>query len=119
MSHMHITTWVIAIVLLFVASSLIKKGNISSYKMTHMILRVVYLLIIATGTMMILSIENWSGQLIGEYGSKVLLGIILIGLVEMILVKMSKGKNVKGLIISSVVVFALTIALGLKLPIGF
>ena len=122
MAHMHITSWVAAIVLLFLAISFLKKNNQSSYKMTHMILRVVYLLIIGTGTMMILSIDSFSSLpagYIGEYISKVVLGVIIIGLTEMILVKMSKGKSVKGMIIGLAVVFVLTVAVGLRLPIGF
>lgn len=122
MSHMHITSWVAAIVLLFVAMSLLKKGNQSSYKMTHMILRVVYLMIIGTGTMMILSIDDFSklpAGMSGEYISKVVLGVIIIGLMEMILGKMSKGKNAKGMLIALAVVFILTVTVGLRLPIGF
>ena len=122
MSHMHITSWVAAIVLLFVAMSMLKKGNQSNYKMTHMILRVVYLMIIGTGVMMILSIDsfsNLSGGLKGEYISKVVLGVVIIGLMEMTLGKMSKGKNAKGLLIGMAVVFVLTVTLGLRLPIGF
>jgi len=57
---MHITSWVAALVLLFLAISFLKKGNQSNYKMTHMILRVVYLLVIGTGIMMILSIDSFS-----------------------------------------------------------
>lgn len=122
MSHMHITSWVAAIVLLFVAMSLLKKGNQSSYKMTHMILRVVYLMIIGTGTMMILSIDDFSklpAGMSGEYISKVVLGVIIIGLMEMILGKMSKGKSAKGMLIALAVVFILTVTVGLRLPIGF
>lgn len=122
MSHMHIMSWVAAIVLLFVAMSLLKKGNQSSYKMTHMILRVVYLIIIGTGTMMILSIDSFSklpAGMSGEYISKVVLGVASIGLMEMVLGKMSKGKSAKGMLIGLAVVFILTVSLGLRLPIGF
>ncbi|MBD3110298.1 YisL family protein [Bacillus sp. AGMB 02131] len=122
MSHMHITSWVAAIVLLFVAMSMLKKGNQSNYKMMHMILRVVYLMIIGTGVMMILSIDsfsNLSAGLKGEYISKVVLGVVIIGLMEMTLGKMSKGKSAKGLLIGMAVVFVLTVTLGLRLPIGF
>lgn len=122
MSHMHIMSWVAAIVLLFVAMSLLKKGNQSSYKMTHMILRVVYLIIIGTGTMMILSIDSFSklpAGMSGEYISKVVLGVASIGLMEMVLGKMSKGKSAKGMLIGLAVVLILTVSLGLRLPIGF
>lgn len=122
MSHMHIMSWVAAIVLLFIAMSLLKKGNQSSYKMTHMILRVVYLIIIGTGTMMILSIDSFSklpAGMSGEYISKVVLGVASIGLMEMVLGKMSKGKSAKGMLIGLAVVLILTVSLGLRLPIGF
>ena len=122
MTHMHITSWVAAIVLLFLAISFLKKGNQSSYKMTHMILRIVYLVVIGTGTMMILSIDSFSSLpagYIGEYISKIVLGVIIIGLTEMVLVKMSKGKSVKGVLIGLTVAFILTVAVGLRLPMGF
>lgn len=114
MTHMHITTWVAAIVLLFVAISLHKKGNQQGFKTTHMILRVVYLLIIGTGGMLLIGIN-----ITPEYWGKIGLGVVVIGLIEMVLVRMGKGKGVAAL--SAVLVIALIaiIGLGLRLPQGF
>ncbi|MGM9924003.1 MAG: YisL family protein [Bacillus sp. (in: firmicutes)] len=113
MTHMHITTWVAALILFFVAISLYKKGNQKGFKTTHMILRVVYLLIIATGGLMLIGIN-----ITGEYIGKVILGIIVIGLLEMVLVKMGKGKSVTGLSIALAIALILVITLGLRLPMG-
>ena len=51
-THLHITTWVIGIILFFVAYSLLKKGSPKA-KMTHMITRLFYILIFLTGGMLI------------------------------------------------------------------
>ncbi|WP_042349595.1 YisL family protein [Bacillus massiliigorillae] len=114
MTHMHITTWVAALVLLIVATSLLKKGNQQGYKTTHMILRVVYLLIIATGGMLLIGIN-----ITPEYVGKIILGIVVIGLMEMLLVRMSKGKGAMGFGIILVVALVAIIALGFRLPQGF
>lgn len=114
MTHMHITTWVAAIVLLLVATSLLKKGNQQGYKTTHMILRVVYLLIIATGGMLIIGMT-----ITPEYVGKIALGILVIGLMEMVLTRMSKGKNVIALWIVFAVALIAIIVLGFRLPQGF
>ncbi|WP_019240426.1 MULTISPECIES: YisL family protein [Bacillus] len=114
MTHMHITTWVIAVILLIVASNLLKKGDQKAYKMTHMTLRLVYLLIILTGGLILMQLSNINGEYIG----KAVLGIVVIALMELVLVNMKKGKSVKGLTVAFVIVFVLTVAMGLQLPLG-
>lgn len=47
MTHAHITTWVLSIILLIVILIMQKQGK--NTKVLHMILRVFYLLILATG----------------------------------------------------------------------
>lgn len=115
MTHMHITTWVLAVILLIVASTLLKKGDQKAYKMTHMILRVDYLLIILTGGLLLMQLSNINGEYIG----KTILGVLVIAFMEMVLVKMSKGKSAKVFTIAFVIVLLLTIAMGLQLPMGF
>lgn len=114
MTHMHITTWVAAIILVLVATSLLKKGDQKGFKTTHMILRVVYLLIIGTGGMLLIGYN-----ITPEYAGKITLGIVVIGLMEMVLVRMGKGKSVKVFATVLVVALLAIIALGFRLPQGF
>ena len=110
----HITSWLLGVILLIVAAVLLKKGNQKGYKITHMILRVVYLVIIATGADLLFRMDSISGEYIG----KAVLGLIVIGLMEMILIKMKKGASTKGFIIGFVVMFIIIVAMGLQMPLG-
>lgn len=114
MTHMHLTAWVLAVILLIVATVQLKKGNQKVYKIAHMILRIDYLLIIASGIVMITTTK-----LTGDYAGKTILGIIVIGLTEMLLVKMNKGKPVKGISIALAAFFVVIVAFGFYLPQGF
>ena len=91
-AHLHITTWVVGLVLFFIAA-------LSAKKLTgvHMALRVVYILIIISGTAlfleyrdMIASMNDGSGM---TYDMKFMFGILLIGFMEMVLVRKNKGKS--------------------------
>ncbi|RPK07277.1 hypothetical protein BSBH6_00901 [Bacillus subtilis] len=115
MTHLHITTWVVALILLFVSYSLYASGSAKGGKITHMILRLFYILIILTGAELFVRFANWNG----EYAGKMILGIITIGLMEMLLIRKKKEKSTGGLWIVFVIVLVLTVLLGLHLPIGF
>lgn len=112
MTHMHLTSWILAIILFFVATSLYKSGKTKPAKITHMIIRVLYLAIIGTGFALI-------GSSFGYYAVKLIVGIIVIGLVEMVLVRTSKGKSTGALWIAFVIAFVVVLYLGLSLPQGF
>ncbi|MBN8192496.1 YisL family protein [Bacillus sp. NTK074B] len=114
-THAHITTWVIAIILFFVAVGLHNAGKKKGMKVVHMILRLFYLLIILTGSLLF-----WKHQGIDPalYGIKGLVGILLIGIFEMILVRMNKGKSTNVLWIVMVIALVIVIYLGLRLPLG-
>jgi hypothetical protein len=114
MTHAHITTWLIALILFFIAIGLQKNGKEKGLKIVHMILRLFYLLIIATGAMLLFSINIDS-----RYVIKAILGILVIGFFEMVLIRSTKGKSTGvfwGLLI---VAFVITVYLGLQLPLGF
>ncbi|KIN50119.1 YisL family protein [Bacillus subtilis] len=115
MTHLHITTWVVALILLFVSYSLYSSGSAKGAKITHMILRFFYILIILTGAELFVRFANWNG----EYAGKMILGIITVGLMEMLLIRKKKEKSTGGLWIGFVIVLLLTVLLGLHLPIGF
>ncbi|QGQ44612.1 YisL family protein [Metabacillus sediminilitoris] len=114
MTHAHITTWVVAIILFFVAHSLLKSQKEKPAKIVQMVLRLFYILIIVTGIMIASGI-----QLNGEYIGKIILGIVTIGMMEMVLTKTKKGQPTKVFWIIFIVVLILTISLGLRLPFGF
>ncbi|MDZ5470279.1 YisL family protein [Bacillus sp. 31A1R] len=114
MTHAHITTWVLALVLFFVALSLHKSGKAKGAKIVQMILRLFYLLIIATGALLLHSIASISI----EYVLKSLIGIWVIGSLEMVLVRTAKGKETKIAWIQLVISLVIVLYLGLKLPLG-
>ncbi|MBO1511666.1 YisL family protein [Metabacillus bambusae] len=115
MTHAHITTWLVAIILFFVANSLFKSGKEKPFKIVHMVLRLFYVLIIVTGIIIASDIYKFSGEYIG----KIILGILTIGMMEMVLGKLKKGQPTKVFWIIFIVVLILTILLGLRLPMGF
>ncbi|MEA1851615.1 YisL family protein [Cytobacillus sp. OWB-43] len=112
MTHAHLTTWIVAFILFFVALSLQKNGK---DKVVHMILRLFYLLIIATGVGMLFSISNIDIM----YVLKALVGLWIISMWEMILIRNKKGKRTTILWVQLIVAFLLVLYLGLSLPLGF
>lgn len=89
MTHLHITAWVLAFILLIVVAVFYKQGKNKPGKILHMILRLDYLLILYTG-----------GSLFGNYFTKsnpelyvkMAAGIWAIVAMELITVRLSKGK---------------------------
>ncbi|MEG0386529.1 MAG: YisL family protein [Solibacillus sp.] len=112
-THMHITTWVIALVLFFIAA-------FASKKLTgvHMGLRAVYILLIITGGALFLEWRDKIAESGMNYDIKVLFGILLIGFMEMILVRKNKGKSVNVLWVLFAIALAVTLYLGLSTGIG-
>ncbi|MBM7653728.1 DUF1516 family protein [Neobacillus cucumis] len=115
MIHAHVTAWFIALILFFVALSLNKKGKTKGVKVIQMILRVLYLLIIATGVGLLLSvykIDVW-------YILKAVVGIWLIGLFEMILSRVINKRRTSTFWIQFIVAWILVLYLGfVKLPMS-
>ena len=109
-THLHITTWVVALILFFVALAM------SNSKVVHMILRLDYLLIILTGVaLFIKGMDYGEGML---YGLKFIAGILVIGMMEMTLVKKAKGKPYTTFLVLVFVFFFVALFLGFKLPMG-
>lgn len=119
MAHMHITSWVLALILMIIVSVLYKKKSVKPGKVFHMILRLDYLFILYTG-----------GSLLGEYFSapightgeliiKVLAGLWTIVSMEMTGLKLSKQESAKKWVIQLVIVALIAILLGFgRLPLG-
>ncbi|SRR5690606_6763327 len=114
-THAHITTWVIALILFLIALALHKNAG-KGFKMTHMLLRLFYILIIITGALLFFKHQTIDSAL---YGMKFLLGLIVISMFEMVLVRLSKGKRAIVPSIILIISFILTLYLGLYLPLGF
>ena len=109
-THLHITTWVIALIRVFVALAIAKP------KVVQMILRLFYILIIITGVaLFIKGMDYGEGML---YGLKFLAGILVIGMMEMTLVKKAKAKPYTTFLVLVFVFFFIALFLGFKLPMG-
>lgn len=113
-THLHITTWVIAI-LLFLAAAFMNPES-KGRKILHMVLRLFYILIIITGLALFI---EWSSADPMQYGIKFLFGILTIGMMEMVLVRSKKQKPVTLFWILFAVFLLVTMFFGFKLPIGF
>jgi hypothetical protein len=111
---MHITSWVLGIILFFVVYTMYRNGN-SKAKMVHMITRLVYILIVISGLVVYMGFDL-QGAYAMWYGMKMLLGLIVVGAMEMVLVRTKKKKNTTvpwGLFIIALI---LVLYLGFKLP---
>lgn len=111
-THAHITAWVIAFVLFFIAHSMYKNGKSKGAKIVHMVLRLFYLIVIATGGMLLFIITPL-------YILKIVVGLWIISLLELILIRTSKNRRTKVLWYQLLVAFILVLYLGLRLPLGF
>ncbi|MFC0301674.1 YisL family protein [Virgibacillus soli] len=121
-THFHITAWVLAVILLIVVVVLHKQGKAKGAKITHMILRLAYLLILISGGILLykyFTIEGMKASLRGEVVVKAIAGIWVIYAMEMIGVKTAKGKPTKGVWIQLIIAFLITLILGFgRLPFG-
>jgi len=99
--HTHAASWIIMIILFLVSFF------ISRPKVTHMILRLFYLIMIFTGGYMLIQ-----GSLPGAFHLKALAAIILIGMMEMILVRKKKGKSTLPFWIVFIILLALVLLIG-------
>ena len=113
-THLHITTWVIGIILFFVAVTMTNGSK--GQKITHMVLRLFYVFIILTGVaLFMLGMDSEMGML---YGFKLIGGVLIIGMMEMILVRMKKQKATTMFWVLLFVFLFITMFLGFKLPMG-
>lgn len=112
-THLHITTWVIAVVLFLVAAFMHRDSK--GRKIMHMVLRLFYILIIITGLTLFI---EWSSSDPMVYGIKFLLGILTIGMMEMVLIRSKKQKPVTMVWAFFVLFLFATMFIGFMLPIG-
>ena len=112
-THLHITTWVIAVILFLVAAFMQRDSK--GRKILHMVLRLFYILIIITGLTLFI---EWSSSDPMLYGIKFLLGILTIGMMEMVLVRSKKQKPVTMFWALFAVFLFATMFVGFMLPVG-
>jgi hypothetical protein len=118
LTHLHITSWILALILFFLVLSFYKQGKEKPGKILHMILRLDYLLILYSGGDLISNYFNGSA-LLSEALIKALAGVWVIAAVEMITSKTAKDKPTKGAWIQLIIAFIITLALGFgRLPLG-
>jgi hypothetical protein len=113
--HGHITAWLLALILFVVAIFLHKSGKEKGAKIVQMILRVLYLAIIATGVgllFMVYKIDVW-------YILKAAVGLWIIGLFEMILSRVANNRRTSVFWIQFVIAWLLVLYLGGRLPMSF
>ncbi|WP_033540926.1 YisL family protein [Planococcus sp. CAU13] len=113
-THLHITTWVIAIIL-FLGAAFMNPAS-KGRKIVHMVLRLFYILVIITGLALFIAHSSYDAM---EYGLKFLFGVLTIGMMEMVLVRGKKQKSTTMFWILFVVFLLVTMFYGFKLPVGF
>ena len=113
MTHAHLTSLVLSIVILIVIVVLQSIGK--NIKIWHMVLRATYILIIVTGGILFFAV--YSIPL--SYYLKAILGVVMIGLFEMVIVRKQRGKKTDIIWIAFSIVLVLLFALGFTLPMGF
>ncbi len=121
MIHIHITSWVLALVFFAISYYFYKSDNQRTAKIIHMITRLTYLLILYSGGDLLISyIQSGTfGEFAAETIVKVAAGLWVIACLEIILIRFAKGKPIKGFFIQLSVALVLVIALGFgRLPWG-
>ncbi|ALS78052.1 MULTISPECIES: YisL family protein [Planococcus] len=112
-THLHITTWVVAVILFLIAAFMQRDSK--GRKILHMVLRLFYVLIIITGLTLFIAHSSYDAML---YGIKFLLGVLTIGMMEMVLVRSKKQKPVTMFWALFVLFLLATMFIGFMLPIG-
>ncbi|TDM13353.1 YisL family protein [Macrococcus bovicus] len=118
MLHLHILSWILAIILFFAAYQNFsdRQGPSQYFKPLHMVLRVFLLLTLISGG--VVFFQTMGGGMAAQYGIKFLLGLVTIGLMEMTLAKKKKKKPSRTFFYLVVLFAILTIGMGIWLPMG-
>ncbi|WP_010650049.1 YisL family protein [Oceanobacillus massiliensis] len=120
MTHMHITSWVIAFILFILVIAMQDRENVKNGKILHMILRLDYLFILYTGGDLLWNYISTSEMpILAEAITKGIAGIWLIAAMEMILVKKGKRKSAKSAWVQFWIALIIVLVLGfIRLPMG-
>src|SRR5699024_12841051 len=110
MAHMHITSWVLAIILIILVSMFYKQGKAKPGKILHMILRLDYLFILYTGGSLLGDYFSTTIGHTGELVIKLIAGLWTSMAMEMTGMNVSKGKPTK----SSDIQFKLSVIIAIS-----
>jgi uncharacterized membrane protein len=110
----HVLASILAIILFATALILHRNGKERAEKVIAMILRLFYLIIIATGAYLVLSVAYISFALI----VKILTGIWVIGMYEIVLARTKKKKKTAVAWVLLFISLLLVFYLGYSLPLG-
>ncbi|HLQ71859.1 MAG TPA: YisL family protein [Bacillota bacterium] len=117
MPHMHITSWVLAFILLVLVIMFHRQGKEKASKIVHMILRLDFLFILYTGGSLF---SNYiDSDMLPEAIVKVVAGLWAIIAMEMIALKVKKDLPSRSWMIQLIIAAVIAIALGFgRLPMG-
>lgn len=118
-THLHVTAWVLAFILLFVVMGLYKSQKNKGAKIVHMVLRLIYIVILISGVELLWNYFDGGNMLI-EALVKSFAGLWAIAAMEIISIKHSKQESARGGWIQLGIAFLITLLLGFgRLPGGF
>ncbi|CQR47008.1 hypothetical protein BN1058_01297 [Paraliobacillus sp. PM-2] len=121
MIHLHITSWVVALILFTISYYFYKANKHKKAKITHMITRLMYLLILYSGGDLLVGYvqSGTFSEFAAETVIKVAAGLWVIVCLELLLIRFVKGKPIKGFFVQLAVALAIVLALGFgRLPWG-
>ncbi|WP_026676159.1 YisL family protein [Fictibacillus gelatini] len=88
MLQLHVATWALSLILFVITYFLYKRGIPKASNIAHMILRVIYILVIASGVILIVKWVTTPGVVNpGPIYVKAILGLIVVSLMEMIIIR--------------------------------
>ncbi len=90
--HTHASFWVLTLLLFFISYFLLRGNKLKGQKITHMILRLFFVIMLLTGLGLVINLKFMLVAVI-----KMLVAIWLIAAMELILVKGRKGESTGGL----------------------
>ena len=121
MLHIHITSWVLAIILFFAAyfNFSAREGETPFFKIAHILLRIFMVLVLISGfwsLMQEMTADDGGGHLLLTI--KMLCGIVVVALMEVTIAKRKKGEASHGLLWWTIIMIIITMILGVILPWG-
>lgn len=122
MIHMHILSWVLAIILFFAAYFNLSQsqGPTPFYKPVHMLLRLFMVLVLFSGLWLLIQEfsagNNGGGHMLLTF--KMVGGFAAIALMEVTLIKRKKAQPTTSLLWWTIIVIVITMVLGIILPWG-
>lgn len=121
MLHIHITSWVLAIILFFAAyfNFSEKQGPTPYFKPIHMFLRLIMVFVLISGFwiwIQAFGADNAGGHMLLTL--KMLCGVAVVALMEVTIAKRKKGQPSHGIMWTTIVLIIITMVIGVILPQG-